>query len=234
MKDTLWYSGFDEKQLEEIKQRFEKLLNRKIDFEYVEDKNLVGGFTAHIDGIAYDMSFKNRLDAMRIGLSREKDLKNVENNIQNILANRVQSYGFGSDLYEYGNIVSAGDGVIHVKGLGNVKYGEKLLMADGAEAIALEISEDSIGAAVLEGEVFIGGQVNRTGRVLDVPVGDEVLGRVLSPTGEPVDGGVGIASAHGLDEGGDDVVVHVSALVVGESPARVGLLHVLDRDGDGL
>ncbi len=189
MKDTLWYSGFDEKQLEEIKQRFEKLLNRKIDFEYVEDKNLVGGFTAHIDGIAYDMSFKNRLDAMRIGLSREKDLKNVENNIQNILANRVQSYGFGSDLYEYGNIVSAGDGVIHVKGLGNVKYGEKLLMADGAEAIALEISEDSIGAAVLEGEVFIGGQVNRTGRVLDVPVGDEVLGRVLSPTGEPVDGG---------------------------------------------
>ena len=189
MKDTLWYSGFDEKQLAEIKWRFEKLLGRKIDFEYVEDKNLVGGFTAHIDGIAYDMSFKNRLDAMRIGLSREKDLQNVETNIQNILANRIQNFGLSSDVYEYGNIISAGDGVIHVKGLGNVKYGEKLLMADGAEAIALEISEDSIGAAVLEGQVFVGGQVNRTGRVLDVPVGDEVLGRVLSPTGEPIDGG---------------------------------------------
>ncbi len=189
MKDTLWYSGFNEKQLEQIKWRFEKLLGRKIDFEYVEDKSLVGGFTAHIDGIAYDMSFKNRLDTMRMSLSREKDLQNVENNIQSILSNRVQSLGFGSDVYEYGNIFSAGDGVIHVKGLGSVKYGEMLMIAGGAEAIALEISEETVGAAVLEGEVFIGAQVNRTGRVLDVPVGDGVLGRVLSPIGEPIDGG---------------------------------------------
>ncbi len=189
MKDTLWYSGFDEKQLAEITRRFEKLLGRKIDFEYIEDKNLIGGFTAHIDGIAYDMSFKNRLDTMRMSLGGEKDLQNVENNIQSILSSRVRNMGFGGDVYEYGNIISAGDGVIHVKGLGNVKYGEMLLIAGGAEAVALEISEDSVGAAVLEGEVFVGGQVNRTGRVLDVPVGDGVLGRVLSPTGEPIDGG---------------------------------------------
>ena len=189
MKDTLWYSGFDEKQLEQIKWRFEKLLGKKIDFEYVEDKSLVGGFTAHIDGIAYDMSFKKRLDTMRMSLSREKDLQNVENNIQSILSNRVQNLGFSSDVYEYGNIVSAGDGVIQVKGLGSVKYGEMLTIAGGAEAIALEISEESVGAAVLQGEVCIGGQVNRTGRVLDVPVGEGVLGRVLSPIGEPIDGG---------------------------------------------
>ena len=68
MKGTLWYTGCDMAALKKIHKRFEKKLGESIEFEYIEDCSLLGGFIAHIDGISYDMSLKHRLDEAREAL----------------------------------------------------------------------------------------------------------------------------------------------------------------------
>ena len=65
MNGTLWYTGFNESQVEKIKENFEKLLESAIEFEVFQDDSLIGGFVAHIDGVAYDASFKSRLKGIK-------------------------------------------------------------------------------------------------------------------------------------------------------------------------
>ena len=73
MKGTLWYTGFDAAGLAEIKEKFEKQLGVPVELEYIEDKSLIGGFIAHINGVSYDMSFKHRLDNVRSALHDKAD-----------------------------------------------------------------------------------------------------------------------------------------------------------------
>ena len=65
MKGTLWYTGFSESQVTAIKEKFEKLLKSAVEFEALQDDSLIGGFVAHIDGVAYDASLKSRLKGIR-------------------------------------------------------------------------------------------------------------------------------------------------------------------------
>ena len=65
MNGTLWYTGFNESQVKKIKENFEKLLESAIEFEAFQDDSLIGGFVAHIDGVAYDASFKSRLKGIK-------------------------------------------------------------------------------------------------------------------------------------------------------------------------
>ena len=83
----------------------------------------------------------------------------------------------------------SGDGVIRIQGLSSVKYDE-LLDANGVKAIALNLEENEVGAIVLDDEdkVPAGTVVRSTGRIVEVPVGEALLGRVISPLGEPMDG----------------------------------------------
>ncbi len=186
MKGTLWYAGLDAAALAALQARFEAQLHTPLDLTVVEDKSLIGGFVAHIGGISYDMSFRRRLDDIRTALV-EKSPDNMAAGLTG-LPNRLKDFSFTGEVYAYGTVVSAGDGIIQVQGLSGRRYGELLRLSGGATAMALEIEEELVGAAVLSGEAEIGEQVTGSGHVLDVPVGDAVLGRVLSPTGEALDG----------------------------------------------
>ena len=100
-------------------------------------------------------------------------------------------------LEDAGVVIRVGDGVAWVHGLSNAGYSEVLeIETDGGtvEAFALNLMEDEIGAVILGGEekVKAGASVRRKGAVLDVPVGEELLGRVVDPLGRPLDGGPAI------------------------------------------
>jgi len=111
--------------------------------------------------------------------------------IRDALDNFVQSYEPGAaSREEVGRVLDAGDGIAHVEGLPSAMTNELLKFADGTLGIALNLEAHQIGVVVL-GEfsgVEEGQEVKRTGEVLSVPVGDNFLGRVVNPLGQPIDG----------------------------------------------
>jgi len=110
--------------------------------------------------------------------------------ISSIIKERIENFELNVDINETGKIVSYGDGIAQVYGLNNVMAGEMVEFADGTRGLAMNLEESSVGVVVLgKGkELREGMSVKRLGRLLRVPVGDALLGRVVNALGEPIDG----------------------------------------------
>jgi F-type H+-transporting ATPase subunit alpha len=110
--------------------------------------------------------------------------------IEGAIENYVSEFSVGTDREEIGVVVDAGDGIAHVQGLPSVMTQELLAFEGGVLGVALNLDEHEVGAVILGDfdKIEEGQQVKRTGEVLSVPVGDEFLGRVVNPLGEPIDG----------------------------------------------
>jgi hypothetical protein len=95
---------------------------------------------------------------------------------------------------ETGSVISVGDGIAHVYGLANVQAGEMVVFACGLRGMALNLEEDNVGVVIFGNNVDIleGDAVQRTGAIVDVPVGDELLGRVADGIGQPIDSRAGL------------------------------------------
>jgi F-type H+-transporting ATPase subunit alpha len=118
--------------------------------------------------------------------------------ITKILRQRIEGYDRGTDLAEVGTILSVGDGIGRIYGLERVMAGELLELPHGVMGMALNLEEDSVGAVLLGETTLIkeGDQVRRTGRIMQVPAGEALVGRVVNPLGEPLDGKGAIAATH--------------------------------------
>src|SRR5436190_11038676 len=116
------------------------------------------------------------------------DIKAEE--ISKIIRDQIGSYALDVDVAEVGSIVSVGDGIARVHGVERTMAGEMLEFPHGIFGIALNLEEDSVGAVLLGDftEIREGDPVKRTGRIISVPVGEEILGRVVNALGQPVDG----------------------------------------------
>ncbi|WP_299559874.1 F0F1 ATP synthase subunit alpha [uncultured Mycolicibacterium sp.] len=110
--------------------------------------------------------------------------------IQGAIEDYVATFASDTQREEIGTVVDAGDGIAHVEGLPSVMTQELLEFPGGVLGVALNLDEHSIGAVILGNfeKIAEGQPVKRTGEVLSVPVGDEYLGRVVNPLGEPIDG----------------------------------------------
>ncbi|MBR6311501.1 MAG: F0F1 ATP synthase subunit alpha [Oscillospiraceae bacterium] len=188
MKGTVHYANMTPAELEDVSARFDELFGERGEYEFVPQPELKGGFIAHIGGRTFDMSVSSRLSAVRGAMTFPDDPYMNAEKFASVLAERTEKFKFDGLVYEYGTVVSSGDGIIHVKGLSGRRYGELLTLADGGVALALEISDDEVGAAVLFGQTCVGERVSGTNRVLDIPAGDALLGRIISPVGDPLDG----------------------------------------------
>ena len=119
------------------------------------------------------------------------DLKISPNEIRDALKDFVKSYEPAqASRTEVGHVIDAGDGIAHIEGLPSAMANELLKFADGTLGLALNLDEREIGAVVLGNfkGIVEGMEVHRTGEVLSVPVGDNFLGRVVDPLGNPIDG----------------------------------------------
>jgi F-type H+/Na+-transporting ATPase subunit alpha len=116
--------------------------------------------------------------------------------ITSILKERIEQYDVETDLAEVGGVLQVGDGIARVYGLENAVSTEMLELEHGVTGIAFNLEEDNVGAALFgEWELIKEGQpVKRTGLVASVPVGDALIGRIVDPLGNPLDGGPPIES----------------------------------------
>ena len=114
--------------------------------------------------------------------------------ITSILKERIEQYDVETDLAEVGGVLQVGDGIARIHGLENAVALELLELEHGVSGIALNLEEDNVGAALFgDWELVKEGQpVRRTGKVASVPVGDALVGRIVDPLGNPLDGGAPI------------------------------------------
>ena len=110
--------------------------------------------------------------------------------ISDILKTHISGMNDTAELAEVGRVVSVGDGIATIYGLENVQAGEMVEFADGTKGMALNLSTDSVGVVIFGEDRGIkeGSTVKRSGEIVDVPVGEGLLGRVVDPLGNPIDG----------------------------------------------
>ena len=110
--------------------------------------------------------------------------------ISSILKNQIENFGTEAEVAEVGQVLSVGDGIARVYGLDDVQAGEMLEFPNGVQGMALNLETDNVGIVIFgdDREIKEGDTVKRTGSIVDVPVGKELLGRVVDPLGNPIDG----------------------------------------------
>ncbi len=118
--------------------------------------------------------------------------------IASVIRREIETYRSTLDVSDTGTVLEVGDGIARIHGLSNAKASEMLEFENGIFAQVMNLEEDSIGAVILGDylEIKEGMSVKATGRLLSVPVGDGVIGRVVNPLGQPIDG-MGPISASG-------------------------------------
>ena len=110
--------------------------------------------------------------------------------VTKILKEQIKKYGDKTEVTEVGQVLSVGDGIARIYGLDNVQAGEMVEFSDGSKGMALNLESDNVGVVIFGDDQAIkeGDTVKRTGSIVDVPVGKELLGRVVDGLGNPIDG----------------------------------------------
>jgi len=112
------------------------------------------------------------------------------NQIGDLLRNQIKNIDSDIDINEVGEVLEVGDGVARTSGLGNIMSSELVEFPNGVFGMALNLEEENVGAVLFGDSSLIkeGDIAKRTGRVAEVPVGEKLLGRVVNPLGQPLDG----------------------------------------------
>ena len=110
--------------------------------------------------------------------------------IASIIKQQIKQFGDDLKVEQTGTVTEAGDGVARVQGLSNVKANEIVQFENDVFGLALNLEEDTVGVVILGDYLGIkeGDEVKSTGRIVEVPVAPDMIGRVLNPLGQPVDG----------------------------------------------
>ena len=110
--------------------------------------------------------------------------------IAHVIKQQIEQFGAAVTEVDVGTVVEVGDGIAHVHGLSGVKYNELLEFPNDIIGLALNLEEDSVGSVVFGESASIkeGDEVKCTGRIVEVPVGEAMIGRVVNSLGEPIDG----------------------------------------------
>src|SRR6201999_1401787 len=110
--------------------------------------------------------------------------------ISDLIKQRIENFKSLTEARNVGTIVSVTDGITRIHGLADARYGEMLEFPGNTFGLALNLEQDSVGAVILGEYKHLGegDSVKTTGRILEVPVGPELLGRVVNALGQPIDG----------------------------------------------
>jgi F-type H+-transporting ATPase subunit alpha len=108
----------------------------------------------------------------------------------NILQKKIEGFKTSAELKEIGEVVAIGDGIAKIYGLDNVQAGELVEFDSGVTGMALNLETDNVGVVIFgeSQKIKEGDSVKRTGKIVEVPVGKGLLGRVVDALGNPIDG----------------------------------------------
>ena len=120
----------------------------------------------------------------------EADMAVRGQDIASVIKRQIEEFGKGISMVDVGVVVEVGDGIARVHGLSGVAYNELIEFEGGVMGMALNLEEDSVGTVILGDPLSIkeGTEVRGTGRVVEIPVGDALIGRVVNALGQPIDG----------------------------------------------
>ena len=109
--------------------------------------------------------------------------------ISKIIRQQIENYEATMDVSEIGSVISVGDGIARIYGLERVMAGELVALPHGVAGIAMNLEEDQVGSVLLGDftEIKEGDEVKRTGQIMQIPVGDAMIGRVVDSLGKPLD-----------------------------------------------
>lgn len=163
-------------------------------FRIVDDEEgLIGGFRLRIGDTVYDYTVKDRLYMLQAALNdmplKETDFKSMLNKMQKA----VDKINIDVDVFQLGRVLSVSDGICWLDGLADIMYGELVEFVDTHKkmyGMVMDVQPDKIGCMIFGKFEHIESysRVRRLGRMAETPVGEELLGRVVSPTGDPIDG----------------------------------------------
>ena len=169
-------------------------VNGKSSFRIVDDEEgLLGGFRLRIGDTIYDYTVKDRLYMLQEALNampiKETDFESMLNKMRKA----VDKIKIDVDVFQVGRVLSVSDGICWLDGLADIMYGELVEFVDAYKkmyGMVMDVQQDKIGCMIFGKFEHIESlsRVRRLGRMAYVPVGEELLGRVISPIGDPIDG----------------------------------------------
>ena len=160
-----------------------------------QKENVPKGFRLVVDGENfYDWSLGGRFRQMKDSL---KELRDSGPDVVPLVQEAVRNWTPKAMVEELGTVASVGDGIAAVTGLDHVVYGEILLFTNGIRGMVQDLRENETGCILFDedGDVCQGSAVRRTGKTAGVPVGEELLGRIVNALGAPIDGKGEIAAS---------------------------------------
>ncbi len=194
----------DDAAIAAIREQFEKQTGEEISFKTEVDPTLLGGFVVTLGGKVYDRSVRSHLKDIKSYIHNTAqmacDARDYEDGTIELhfdakafgdeTRTRIGDYASADEVAAIGTVVSSGDGIVMIEGLEGCKYGELVMFESGDSGIVMNLSKERIGAVLLSNatEVAEGNTVRKTGAVVRVPVGEALLGRVVDPLGNPLDG----------------------------------------------
>lgn len=155
-----------------------------------ENPQLLGGVTLRINSMLIDASVQGKLDAFQKQIEREVSSTLDIDRLSDFLTRKVEMFDDGVVVREVGQVLSVSDGIARVSGLKKVAAGERVTFESGAHGMALNLNNGNVDVTVFDDNESIreGERVYRTNEMNSVPVGMGLLGRVINPLGEAIDG----------------------------------------------
>ena len=157
-----------------------------IEVSAVRDDALIAGVCVAVGDSLYNGSLRNQLDRVRQSVAETEDTADMVGAFRDKLANASRDI----ETYQVGRVTTLSDGICRVSGLADVMAGELLEFKGDLRGMVMDLERDNVGVVLLGNydNVQEGDQVRRTGRIIEVPVGEALLGRVVDSLGRPVDG----------------------------------------------
>ena len=172
-----------------------KRFGRQVRLTVHVDQTLIGGARLQvgdrvIDGTVRPVSTNWQRHCAPSRRQRKEDMALKASEISELLKQRIKNFESAAEARDTGTVIAVTDGICRIHGLADAKYGEMLEFPKNTFGLALNLERDSVGAVVLGDYKHIseGDTVKTTGRILEVPVGEGLLGRVVDPLGNPIDG----------------------------------------------
>ena len=159
----------------------------EVNIETDVDTSLIGGLRLQVGDTVYDGSLAHRLNVIRNSIVSEAV---PEGDVAEALRGRLSKEQSKLDAFQVGTVITLSDGICRVSGLSDVMAGEMLEFAGGLRGLVMDLEKDNVGVVMLGSyeNVQEGDEVRRTGKIIEVPVGEALIGRVVDALGRPVDG----------------------------------------------
>ena len=155
------------------------------------DSDVIGGVRMQVGDTVYDGTLAHTLD--RLSQDVEDNTRQSDTQMRSIadgIKQQLEKVNGDIDVYQTGEVLTLGDGICRVSGLADVMAGEMLEFPGGLKGMVQDLDKDNVGVVLLGpfGHLQEGDSVRRTGRIVEVPVGDALVGRVVDAMGSPIDG----------------------------------------------